>query len=218
MNKAILYYTDNSLDTKIANYCRDRLKESGLPIVSVSWYPIDFGDYRAVIGEQKRSYHTLFAQIYIALAQVPEAETVFTCEHDVIYSKEYFNFEAEKDKFYYLYNKVYLHEDGLYTKYGETISMMSCKHSVLKNHLLIRLKGFAQNKRKGGFRCTEPGMRGDETGEKEKRPKISVQCIDIRHNTNFTEVPEHRKGNLVSSIGNYPSFDELWKEINGTSK
>ncbi|MBU2051242.1 MAG: glycosyltransferase, partial [Gammaproteobacteria bacterium] len=42
--KGIVYYTDNRLDPEIMAACQRQISKSGLPIVSVSLKPIDFGE------------------------------------------------------------------------------------------------------------------------------------------------------------------------------
>ena len=44
MTKSIIYYTDNNIDDEILLRVQSQLVKSGLPIVSVSLRPINFGE------------------------------------------------------------------------------------------------------------------------------------------------------------------------------
>ncbi len=66
LTKGIIYYTDNSLDEEFAKLFRQRLVNAapGIPIVSVSQKPIDFG-HNICVGEIGRSLHMMWKQILI---------------------------------------------------------------------------------------------------------------------------------------------------------
>ncbi len=62
----IIYCTSNQEDPVFEKKIQDNILKAGLPIISVSHKPIDFGD-NICIGEQEVSYRTLFKQLYIGL-------------------------------------------------------------------------------------------------------------------------------------------------------
>jgi len=98
--KGIIYYTDNRITDPIDRAVKERLLAVGLPIVSVSLKPIDFGT-NFVLEGRTRSYPTMVDQIILALEK-SDADDVFFCEHDVLYSKSHFDFSpARSDIFYY---------------------------------------------------------------------------------------------------------------------
>lgn len=97
--KGIIYYTDNQLNLKIAHAVKKQIKKMGLPIVSSSLKPMDFG--KNVHIKRERGYKTYFLQILAAL-EASDAEIIFFCEHDWLYHPSHFDFLPErKDTFYY---------------------------------------------------------------------------------------------------------------------
>lgn len=102
--KGIIYFTDNRLDPKIMKMCQDQLVKTGLPIVSASLQPIDFG--KNLVLPLERGWHTYFKQILAAL-EASSADMIFFCEHDVLYPQSHFDFTPPtKIKFYYNQNWV----------------------------------------------------------------------------------------------------------------
>lgn len=103
--KGMIYYTENSLDEKVAKPVRDQLlkisKDKNINITSSSLKKMDFGVKNVHFPTMKRGYLTLFKQILGALENCKD-EVVQFCEHDVWYSKESLDFTPErKDVFYY---------------------------------------------------------------------------------------------------------------------
>ncbi len=97
--KTIIYYTDNRLEENVALMVRNQLLKSGLPIVSCSLAPINFGEN--IVLNLKPGPVTMFKQILTAL-KASSGEFVFFCEHDVLYHPSHFDFTPSgKDVFYY---------------------------------------------------------------------------------------------------------------------
>jgi hypothetical protein len=100
-NISIVMYTDNSLDEKIAQLCRDHLvvAAQGKPIISVSQKPINLG-INICIGETGRSHLSMYSQI---LRGVEAATTKYISlvEHDCLYSPEHFEWQPPKDDVFY---------------------------------------------------------------------------------------------------------------------
>lgn len=103
MSKGIIYYTDNLIEDPIRSVVQENIQRSGLPIVSVSLKPIDFGKPNIVMTGWERGYKTMVGQIYTAL-EASDADYVFFCEHDVLYPPSHFDFTPERDDIFY-YNK-----------------------------------------------------------------------------------------------------------------
>jgi glycosyltransferase involved in cell wall biosynthesis len=98
--KGIIFYTDNQLNLKIAHKVQKQLKKIGLPIVSASLKPMGFGDKNVTLPLQ-RGVLTMFKQILAAL-EASDAEIVYFCEHDCLYSPSHFDFTPpRKDVWYY---------------------------------------------------------------------------------------------------------------------
>ena len=96
--KSIIYYTDNRVPDPIFSLCQKYIADSGLPIVSCSLRPINFGQ-NIVLNGCGRSYTSMLLQIIKALEASTE-KYVFFCEHDVLYHKSHFDFIPPKDDVY----------------------------------------------------------------------------------------------------------------------
>lgn len=97
--KGIIYYTDNRLDDPMFKGVQNQLLKSGLPIVSCSLKPLNFG--KNIVVEAEPGPVTMVKQILAAL-EASETEYIFFCEHDILYHPSHFNFMPPgKDIFYY---------------------------------------------------------------------------------------------------------------------
>jgi hypothetical protein len=97
----IIFYTDNMIGEPIKSTVEKYILESGLPIVSCSLKPLEFG--KNIIVHSEPSFLTYMRQIKIALEN-SEADNVFFCEHDCLYPKSHFDFTPPRDDIYY-YNE-----------------------------------------------------------------------------------------------------------------
>jgi hypothetical protein len=103
MTKGIIYYTDNRCDEIILTAVEKQLESCGLPIVSVSLEPINFG--KNIVFDGKRSRLTMFKQILAGLEN-SQSDVIFFAEHDVLYHPSHFEFTPpKKDVFYYNENR-----------------------------------------------------------------------------------------------------------------
>jgi hypothetical protein len=197
----IIYYTDNRLKEPIWSTAQKYIANSGLPIVSCSLRPIDFGK-NIVLKDRIRSYPTMALQILTALENSP-ADYVFFCEHDVLYHPSHFDFTPEKDDLYY-YNvnnwRWWYGSDKAIT-YEELTSLSSlcCNRELAIKHYQYRLKKIEEwglDKirsreprwaRKFGY---EPGTKkrrnGGITNEDHVKRKSEYPNIDIRHRGTFS--------------------------------
>ena len=188
LTKGIIYYTDNRLDDKIMNACQEQLEEMGLPIVSASLKPINFG--QNIVVPLERGYLTMFKQILLAL-EVIEADVIYFCEHDVLYHVSHFDFiPSERDKFYYNTNVWKVdYESGRALHYDcqQTSGLCAYRPLLLEHYRrrvdLVEKNGFSRNM---GF---EPGThnRPQRVDDYKAESWMSkYPNIDIRHNTNLT--------------------------------
>lgn len=145
MKKGIIYYTDNKLDEKTAQICRDQIFKSGLPVVSVSLKPIEFG--KNIHLPLERGIETYFKQIITALEN-SDAEIVFFCEHDVLYHPSHFEFTpAKTDVFYYNQNWWKVRPtDGFAVHWdADQVSGLVCYRELALNHYRKLLENFNRN-------------------------------------------------------------------------
>lgn len=197
--KGIIFYTDNQLTMKIAHAAQKQLKSVGLPIVSSSLKPMNFG--KNVVSPLKRGYLTMFKQILAAL-EAQETEYVFFCEHDVIYHPSHFQFTPpKKGVWYYNVNLWKLNAET-----GHCVRTDDCKQvsgicvdretavkhyrrriEIIEEHIKKNgEEGFDKFVRRVGF---EPGTHNrPERVDDSKSESWSSEFpnLDIRHGGNLT--------------------------------
>ena len=140
-SRSIIYFTDNrTIDPPIIPVVKKYILEAGLPIVSVSLAPIDFGK-NIVLQGRRRGPFTLILQIILGLEN-SDADNVFFCEHDVLYHKSHFDFTPpQPDIFYYNENlwKWRYHTDVVVRHNGSiSLSGLYCNRKLALEHFKLR--------------------------------------------------------------------------------
>lgn len=187
--KGIIYYTDNRLNVRLAKAVQKNLSKMGLPIVSASLKPMDFGKNIVVPGE--RGPLQMFKQILAAL-EASESDIIFFAEHDVLYHPSHFDFTPKKrDVFYYNTNvwKVRA-SDGHSLKVDDCkqLSGLCAYRDLLIEHYKERIRRVEQEgfSRRMGY---EPGThnRPERVDDyKAESWQSEYPNIDIRHSGNMT--------------------------------
>lgn len=216
--KGIIFYTDSMIDEPIKSVVQKYVQVSGLPIVSVSLAPLDFG--RNIVVEGKRGYVTYIKQIITAL-EASNADHVFFVEHDCLYPKCHFDFTPPRDDIYYYNRNVYRWKYGSYTAitYDRllNLSCMCCNRLLALSHYRLIEEKICDNPNK--FNSKEPSLArkmGYEPGTKKKKrggltdEDFDTWCseypvVDIRHEGTFSP-PKC----TLSSFRHAPSN---WQEI-----
>jgi len=231
LTKGIIYYSDLRPKPEILRVCQEQLLKAsnGLPIVSCTLKPIDFGT-NIVLENRERSYPTMLKQIVMAL-EVLDTDIVFFTEHDVLYNETHFDFTPPTDHIYY-YNlnnwRWFITEDFAITYDGlHSLSGLCCNRKTALKHFTDRLnyveaKGWdkerAREPRWGRVMGYEPGTkprrRGgftDETFEVWRSEKCN---IDLRHKNTFSAPKvrlddfKHKPSNWrEEKIENIPDWD-----------
>ena len=190
--KGIIYYTDNQLMMKIARACRKQMLRAGLPIVSTSLKPLDFG--KNIRMRMERGYEAYFKQILTALEN-SDSDIIYLCEHDWLYHPSHFWFTPpSKDTFYYNWNWWRVRStDGHAVHYDTQMVPGLCAYRELLIEYyrqvveyLTKVGFTSDNAHKIGF---EPGThkRVDFVGNyKVERFDSDFPIIDIRHTSNLT--------------------------------
>ena len=195
MTKQVLYYTDNRLAEPIFSVCQRFIVESGLPIVSVSLKPLDFGQNIVVKGRDP-SYPTMVLQILTGL-QASTADYVSLAEHDVLYSPSHWDFTPPRDDtYYYNYNCVrWDYPTDRVVSYQEltSLSQLCASRTLLLGHYTARWAWIQEREledsvgepgwaRKLGY---EPGLKKTRNGgfkdEPSGRFRSELPNVDIRH-------------------------------------
>jgi glycosyltransferase involved in cell wall biosynthesis len=187
--KSIIYYTDNRLESFIMERCQYQIEKMGLPIISASLKPINFG--KNFVLPLERGYLTMFKQILTALEN-STAEIIYFCEHDLLYHPSHFDFTPpRKDVFYYNEHtyKVDSKTGQALFYYTKQTSGLCAYRDLLIQHYRERVRRVSEEgfSRKMGF---EPGTHSPPNGVchfKAEAYWSEVPNIDIRHNTNLTE-------------------------------
>ena len=100
----ILYYTANRISDYFANNVRRHLLEmsKGIPIISVTKKPMDFGDKNICVGNTEHTVYNIYRQILIG-ALAAKTDWVACCEDDCLYNEEHLQYRP--DKFAYNINR-----------------------------------------------------------------------------------------------------------------
>ncbi len=188
LSRGIIYYSDGLPDPAILKSCQETILSSGLPIMSATLVPMDFGEN--IYVNLERGYLTMFRQILAALEK-STADIVYFCEHDVLYHKSHFDLlPRRKDTYYYNMNCWQLRmSDGHAVYYDcKRLSGLFGYRDMLITHYKERIRrveseGFS---RKMGF---EPGTHGraervDDL--KAEGMRSEFPNIDLRHDRNLT--------------------------------
>lgn len=194
----ICYYTENECPEPVYSAVQKQLLRciNGNELVSVSLKPIDFGD-NIVLGLE-RGYVTMFQQILAGISLL-NTDFVALAEHDVLYSKEHFQFRPpRRDCYYYNQNlwQVSAVDGRALFRYRRSTSQLIADRRLLIDHYRERIariekEGFSY---KNGF---EPGTRRvSHGGYDDLRAEdfwAAKPNIDIRdHGRNLTKTVWHR--------------------------
>jgi len=210
LSKGIIYYTDNELDEEINTKVKKQLKkiseDKKIPIVSSSLQPINFGDKNISHPHLKRSRLTLFKQILAAL-EASTAETVFFCEHDVLYHPSHFDFVPPRQDVYYYNTNVWKvrwsDHHALWVDDCKQLSGLCGNREFLIRHYKRRLEIILQRQKEilalgeelvddgiSKYMGYEPGLHSYPRGVDDypvEAWQSPFPIIDIRHDNNFTK-------------------------------
>lgn len=111
-NKAtIIYYTSNREDQGFEQRVRDNILKvsGGLPIISISHLPIDFGK-NICVRDVGTSGFNMFRQVQIGLLEA-KTEFVISAEADCLYPPDYFSFIPPRNDVAYRNSNLYVMPD-----------------------------------------------------------------------------------------------------------
>lgn len=122
----ILYYTANKINndfaTRITNYIKSNV--NGMPIISISQKPIDFGE-NICVGDIGQSYKNVYKQILLGALEA-KTKYVICCEDDILYTSDYFNYRPQIAPFAYNLNRWNLHTTKDIFSFTNRIIMGQC--------------------------------------------------------------------------------------------
>ena len=104
----IIYYSSNREGNDFEKRVRDNIlaNSNGLPIISVTQKPIDFGK-NIVVGDVGASGFNMFRQVQIACNEA-QSTFVVSAEADCLYPPDYFTFVPERDDVCYRNDNLYV--------------------------------------------------------------------------------------------------------------
>jgi len=218
--KGLVYYTDNRCEERIMQVCRNQLKKlcPTWPIVSVSHYPIDFGEN--IVMDLPRTSASMYKQILAGL-QASTADIIFLIEHDVFYHQSHFDFvPPKKDQIFYNLNRW-----AVDAKNGQALHYVSwCNSHIVayKETLLNHLTDFVALVEKEGYSRKRMGHAiGKRKYEGVRHYKVKTfksehPVVDIRHSNNFTQ-NRFKKEQFHSTIKEWELGDEIpfWGKTKG---
>jgi hypothetical protein len=178
MKKVIVYFTDSRLEEGLDEAVRKQILKAanGIPIISVTQKPIDFGK-NICVGMRPRNYLNLYRQLLTGIKATEKDSIVFTCEHDVFYHPSHFDFTPPRnEKIYFNLNRFYWmrNQDFFLSTIGKRALSQGCGH---RNVFLAHAKEQVTTRETGmAAPCIGPFMNFES-----KCPNI-----DIRHGGNFS--------------------------------
>lgn len=188
LSKGIIYYTDNKVPIKLGEKVRKYILKAGLPIVSVSHKPMDFGENYVYKGES--GYLAYHKQILMALEK-STSDIIYFCEHDVFYPQSHFDFTPpKKDGYYYNFNFWRVRSSDGHSLHYDThqVNFICAYRELLLQHYREKVRriekdGFTM---KMGFEpgCNPRKERIDDY--KAYRFDSEYPCLDIRYGANLT--------------------------------
>lgn len=147
----IIYLTENRLAETIAKLCRKHLviAADGKRIISVSQKPINLGD-NICVGDIGRSWLNIYKQQLVGLKEA-KTKYVAIAEHDVLYTKEHFNWMPKDDETFWFNDNCWFVEwggnhpemDGMYSKWSsnrKALSQLICNRELLIKSVEERLE------------------------------------------------------------------------------
>lgn len=200
MKKTIVYFTDSRLEERLDAAVRKQILKAadGIPVISVSQKPLDFGR-NICVGIKPRCYLSLYEQLLEGICAADRDSVVFVCEHDVFYHPSHFEFEPpEKDKIYYNLNRYYWkHNTGFFVKttgkraLSQAVSYRDVILDHAKQQVLARQEGLESP-------CVGPF----------ENFSSEYPNIDVRHGGNFSNCwafknPEDKRNRIVYSVGHW---------------
>lgn len=187
--KGVVYISACTLDPKLLDVCKDRLKKSFAgKMVSVTLKPCDLG--QNIVMDLKPDKRNLFKQILAGLEAL-DTDYAFICDDDVLYHPSHFDFTPPKDdRFYYNLNWWRVRtSDGFSVHWdGNQSNFLCADRRLLVDEYRQRVEAVEREGWKN--RGYEPGTRGLRRGGFNERGcaqwRSAFPNIDIRHGGNLT--------------------------------
>ncbi len=216
MNHSIIYYTANLISDSFANNARNHLLEvsSGIPIISVSQKPLDFG-VNFHVGNLIPSFYNVYRQILVG-AIYCKTKYVVCCEDDTIYSPEHFSYEPPEGTFSYNVSFWHLRRDVFYYTGHRVMSQCIASTELMIKTLETRFEKYPDE--------ASPPRGFGEPGKWEGRlglPEVKIGTfmtkappITFRHNNSLSGVRNiSERYNKRSELSHWGNAIDLWRRM-----
>lgn len=178
MKHTIVYYTANLISDFFAENVRRHIASFGLPIVSVSHKPIDFGKNICIEGMPISNY-TVYQQILLGAREV-DTKYIICCEDDTLYNAQHFNYEPSKDTFAYNVNRWNCNPFFYYYRHRSGMCMCIAPTELMIDTLEKRFKKYPKPIERRKFRgFGEPGRYEHDLG----LPPVKMETFRTKHPT-----------------------------------
>lgn len=207
----IIYYTSNKEDPRFEGRIQHSLWHTirGLPLISVSQKPIDFGT-NICVGDVGITGHNALRQLLIG---VTEAKTRFVCtaESDFLYPKDYFEYIPKMDDIFYMAMPLYVlfAQKGVPQKFyskpnGSESAMVIGRDFLIKkmNELFCGKEMWVTKETRGHFPKYLHGH------EKSSYFYPSFPIVTFKTDSNMHRKTPH-KGNGVNELPGWGSSNDL---------
>lgn len=188
LKKGIIYYTNNKVNMRLGHKVRKQILKAGLPIISVSHKPLDFGQNYVYKGQS--GYLAYHEQILLALEK-STADIVYFCEHDVLYDPSHFKFTPpKKNVYYYDFNFWRVRASDRFAIHYDThqVNLICAYRDLLLKHYREKVRRIKES----GFTMRmgfEPGCnrRSERVDDYKAESYVAKRpSLDIRHENNLT--------------------------------
>lgn len=200
----VVYYTCNADWPRLEEEVRNTISRNsnGLPIVSVSHFPIDFG-HNIVVGDIGRSFENVFMQMRLGL-EYASTKYVAICEADFLLSAKFFEFRPPHDKIYCWPKDGYItwkREEPLYyhKRMTQTVGIVG------RDHLLSMMDAITDTHGNVVLDRLIPSL--SETGLFDLG---SVVTLKTRRQMHLTS--PHSRGDPVETLPEWGAAWEMWRK------
>lgn len=217
----LLYYTANLIGDGFMKRIQDHLTQIsgiGLPIISVSQKPIDFGQ-NICVGDIGHSVYNVYKQVLIA-AEAAKTTFVACVEDDALYTTEHFAFRPPDDAFYYDIARYNVYHKGVFYHHRKRIVMSMCiaPTELMVNTLRLRFEKYPNLLPPSELsNFVEPGRHEEEMG----LPKVKLGTfstspppLTINHKRSLAGLRHWRDKDIVTEeLPYWGNAGELWRQM-----
>jgi hypothetical protein len=215
LDKSIVYYTGNGDYPKLEEAVRDTITRhsDGMPIVSVSHQPLDFGT-NICVGPLQQSPEHVFMQLRLG-AQAATSKYVCVCEADTLYPEQFFRFDPPRSDTYYYPKDGYITWTGRGFYWEKRLRELT---GIVAREHLLRVLGVMQEKWFGTQKSVESGYDSVLRIDKVIKKAGKVEHVDLgdvvtlKTDRGMHMSSPHSRNNKRRSLQEWGSVRDMWKK------